>query len=409
MGAVTGRTRRVVAFALISSVLALGPLAGCSDSDGDEGGSGDTTTAPAGAQPVEVEAFDGSVDEFYEVPDPLPDGEPGDLIRTMPIDAPDGEVGMRIMYLSTDAQGDARAVTGVVYHPTGTAPDGGWPIVAWAHGTTGLASECAPSRGSGDSPSFGVEGIRVATDYVGLGPVGEMHPYLSRAGEANAVIDSVAAARSIAEANAGDRWVVVGVSQGGHAALVTGELAAERLPDVELLGTVSLAPGAELGRDYGDAIQIKIITTMVLYGVAAEDPEVDPADYLSADALAAAEVIETGCVNDVIGELPTLAASDDYFTVDPRTSPVGENWVAENDPGQVVSESPILLVQGGKDILVVPARTDSLFARLCDLDQVVERLNIPNADHNTVTPEATDEIETWLAARFAGEDPVDDC
>lgn len=409
-----GRRRRllVAATVVLASLAALTAVS-CS-SDGDDGSTstsvdgadGATSTTVAAGEP---EAFEGTLDAFYDVPDPLPAGEPGDVIRTMAVEGPGGEAGLRIMYLSSDAEDDVRVGTGVVYAPDGEAPSEGWPIVAWAHGTSGLAAECAPSRADApSSPGFGVEGIRFAADYLGLGPNGELHPYLSKAAEANAIVDGVAAVRSL-DLGAGDRWVVVGVSQGGHAALATGEVAAERLPDAELLGVVALAPGAELGRTYGDQIQIRIITTMVLFGVAAEDPTVDPADYLNPDALAAAEVIESGCVNDVIEGLPGLAAADDYFTVDPRTSPTGEAWIAENDPGQVASEAPLLLIQGGADILVVPARTDALQARLCSVDQVVERLDIPTADHNTVTPEATDEIEAWLDARFAGAEAVDDC
>jgi len=132
-------------------------------------------------------------------------------------------VGLRVMYHSTDATGDDRAVTGTMYYPTAEPPEGGWPVVAWAHGTSGLAASCAPSRAPAPPPAFGVEGVRVATDYLGLGPVGELHPYLSAAAEGNAVIDGVAAARAMPEAGAGDQWVVAGVSQGGHAVLVTNE------------------------------------------------------------------------------------------------------------------------------------------------------------------------------------------
>ena len=185
----------------------------------------------------------GTLDAFYDVPDPLPAGEPGDVIRTMAVEGPEGEPGLRIMYLSSDAEDDVRVGTGVVYAPDGEAPSEGWPIVAWAHGTSGLAAECAPSRADApSSPGFGVEGIRFAADYLGLGPNGELHPYLSKAAEANAIVDGVAAVRSL-DLGAGDRWVVVGVSQGGHAALATGEVAAERLPDAELLGVVALALG----------------------------------------------------------------------------------------------------------------------------------------------------------------------
>lgn len=395
-------------------------LAGCTDDDGG-GAASDTadtteTTAPgdAGADPEAdtgpvVERFEGSVDDFYRAPDPLPEGAPGDVIRTMPVEAAEGEAGLRVMYLSDDAEGDVRAVTGLIHHPTGEAPEGGWPVLAWAHGTSGLAAPCAPSRSPAEPPAFGVEGVRVSTDYIGLGPEGEIHPYLSAAAEAHAVIDGVAAARSLPEVGAGDEWVVVGVSQGGHAALVTGERAAERLPDAELLGTVAIAPGAELGSTYGDDVQIKIITTMVLVGVAAEDPSVRLEDYLSPEAVEAATVIEEGCVGDVIGALPAVAASPDYWVTDPRTSPVGERWLEENDPGKVASDAPLLVVQGGRDILVVPARTDALIERLCGIDQVVDLLEVPEGDHDTVTGLAEDDIATWVAARFAGEEPTTTC
>ena len=244
------------------------------------------------------------MEDFYVVPDPLPPGEPGDLIRVQPIEASAGEAGLRIMYHSTDAEGDDRAVTGVVYHPTGTPPDDGWPVLAWAHGTSGIAPQCAPSRVPAAPPAFGVDGVRVATDYIGLGPVGEVHPYLSAAAEGNAVIDSVRAAGQIPDAHAGTRWLVAGHSQGGHAALMTGEAAAERLPDHELLGTVAIAPGAELGKTYGDEVQVRIITTMVLFGLAAEDPEIDPADYLTPAAYEAARtVVAEACVDSIINTM----------------------------------------------------------------------------------------------------------
>ena len=85
-----------------------------------------------------------------------------------------------------------------------------------------------------------------------------------------------------------------------------------------------------------------------------------------------------------------------------------EAWVEENDPGRM-GASPLLLVQGGQDILVLPARTAALFDRLCGLGQVVDQLDVPTGDHNTVTDLARADISTWVAARFAGEPAVDDC
>jgi hypothetical protein len=148
---------------------------------------------------------------------------------------------------------------------------------------------------------------------------------------------------------------------------------------------------------------------MVLVGVAAEDPDVDLADYLAPEAVDAASVIEDGCIGDIIAELPAVALAPDYFVTEPLSTPVGQEWLEANDPGQVASDAPMLLVQGGRDVIVLPARTDALFARLCALGQVVERYDIPTADHDTITAEASEQITTWIAARFAGEPATDDC
>jgi hypothetical protein len=67
------------------------------------------------------------------------------------------------------------------------------------------------------------------------------------------------------------------------------------------------------------------------------------------------------------------------------------------------------LVQGGRDILVLPARTAALFERLCGVGQVVEMLEVPAGDHDSVTNEARDDVSAWVSARFAGEPAVDDC
>ncbi|WP_426572886.1 lipase family protein [Aquihabitans sp. McL0605] len=411
------RTRTAITIAALLAVAA--GLAGCSSDAPSASRSDATTTSTGGATSTtrvrtttagpQPESFRGPAEAFYEVPDPLPAGTPGQLIRTMPVGAPDGSSGMRVMYHSTDEKGTDRAVTGLLYVPDGAAPAGGWPVVAWAHGTTGLAAPCAPSHHPAPPPDYGVKAVQVATDYIGLGPVGELHPYLNAAAEGHAVIDEVVAARSMPDVHAGDEWLVAGVSQGGHAALVTGEMASARLPDAKLLGTVALAPGAELGETYGDQLQLRVITTMVLAGVAAEDPDVHLADYLNPAALVSSAVIQQGCVQDISAAMAGPAADPGYFTTDPRTAPVGQAWLKVNDPGHVASKAPILLVQGEQDSLVLPARTAALHRRLCGLGQVVEQVDVPGADHDTVVAKSVDQVSRWVQARFAGQPVATDC
>ena len=79
-------------------------------------------------------------------------------------------------------------------YPNATPPAGGWPVLSWANGTVGMAPQCAPSRAGRTVSTLGIAGVGVQTDYVGLGPVGETHPYLSRPSEGFSVIDAVRAA-----------------------------------------------------------------------------------------------------------------------------------------------------------------------------------------------------------------------
>jgi len=110
-----------------------------------------------------------------------------------------------------------------------------------------------PSRAEGQ---YAIEGwlqemlddgwVVVATDYVAMGTSGTPL-YLVGASEARDVVNSVRAARQVAGADAGTRWGVWGHSQGGHAALWTGALAASLAPELQLVGVAAAAPAAELG------------------------------------------------------------------------------------------------------------------------------------------------------------------
>ncbi|MDV7354907.1 lipase family protein [Rhodococcus oxybenzonivorans] len=165
-------------------------------------------------------------------------GAPGDVVEVFPLPSalwiPGAADAQRITYWSIGPDGDPALSTGAMYVPPGEAPDGGWPVVAWAHGTSGLADHCAPSLvGPGlperDYPYLGrwlEQGYAiVSTDYVGLGTPGVM-PYLDGKVEAHSVVDSVKAARAVDE-SLSNKWVVVGQSQGGGAAVVTGRYATE--------------------------------------------------------------------------------------------------------------------------------------------------------------------------------------
>ncbi|MCT2153714.1 hypothetical protein [Corynebacterium sanguinis] len=53
------------------------------------------------------------------------------------ISAPGGAATFLVRYGSRNAHGELIAATGLVTLPRGDAPEGGWPVLSWAHGTTG--------------------------------------------------------------------------------------------------------------------------------------------------------------------------------------------------------------------------------------------------------------------------------
>nr|WP_246540803.1 lipase family protein [Mycobacterium spongiae] len=235
-------------------------------------------TAPASA---DVDGFDVEGDQseyvaFYTPPDPLPAGRPGDLIRSEPsrlVLEPSGQLGAilatgtRIMYRSIDSRGNPIAVTGTYFEPDNPWPgDGPRPLLSYAPGTQGQGDQCAPSRlfnqGIHWSPfldfapnyeetfvaTMVARGFAIVmTDYEGLGTPG-VHTYVNRLSEAHAVLDAARAAQRLPNTSLERHGPVAfwGYSQGGGAVAAAAELAATYTPDLDVVGTFSGAPPADL-------------------------------------------------------------------------------------------------------------------------------------------------------------------
>src|SRR5262249_54859360 len=148
----------------------------------------------------------------------------------------------------------------------------------------------------------------------GLGPIGERHPYLSGPSEAHSVIDGVRAARQLPAAHAGKRWVAVGHSQGGHSALFTNELGQKYAPELDLRGTVAIAPASVFDRTFAPADQTApgMVGIMALFGIAEDPPEIQPEDYIGPQVAAQAHVIDDGCLNDIVNAFVGIPASTFY-------------------------------------------------------------------------------------------------
>jgi triacylglycerol lipase len=216
---------------------------------------------------------------FYTPPDPLPPGQPGDLIRTEPsrlVFEPSGRVwfrgtGTRIMYHSTDAQGRPVAVTGTYIEPDNPWPGNGpRPLIAYGAIPTGMGEQCAVSKmlnqGIHASTATGFDvminfdqgfiGTLVArgfavviTDGVGFGVVGPMEPqFLNRVAEGTALLDATRAAMKLPDTSLDPHGPVAfrGWLSGGKAALSAAEQAGSYAPELNVVGTSATATPTDL-------------------------------------------------------------------------------------------------------------------------------------------------------------------
>ena len=314
--------------------------------------------------------------------------------------------GVRVMYRSQATSGAAIAATGLVLVPKGSAPADGWPVVVWAHGTVGVSGACAPSKTANlffdDYGAFAGHWLArghlvVAIDYQGLGIAGQLHPYVEMASEANTATDGVRAARALG-IGAWNRWVVIGHSQGGQAALGTGELAPARAPELDLRGVVSIAPGTSMLAAVGHIERVGeyydllgFVATSIKLG----DPSFDYGELLGPDLIG-----EIGRMQSTCSPIPFARLAHPVNPAYAR-SPAVQAFARRNQPGHARSAAPILLVTGAKDALIVQASVDR---RARDLkavgDSVTYRVHA-NDDHNTIVESATPEIDRWVTERFA--------
>jgi fermentation-respiration switch protein FrsA (DUF1100 family) len=395
------------AFALALALAVL--VVGCGKSSSGPAQTGDV----ADATPTTLE-YTGSDDGFYVPPDPLPAGEHGDLLRYQKLDPVTGGDAYRILYLSTSVKGKAIAVSGLAAVPTKAGKDR--PVLTWAHGTTGLADQCAPSKQQLDGqtaqlldPFLQLGWIVAATDYEGLGTPG-LHPYIAGISEGRGTLDAVRAARQLPDAKAGADTIIWGHSQGGHAALFANQLAETWTPELHIDGTVAGAPPSELlliaaalkGGNYQGYL------AMVAGGLHAAYPEADLSLVVTPKGQEGLHVLDEGCTDAVFAVYNNLPY-DEFAAGDPAAVEPWKTILTENDPGHVKTAAPILIIHGLADQQIPPVASELLFKRLCGLGQVIERRTYPGMGHAEVIAPSFADMLTWMKDRVAGKPAVSGC
>lgn len=363
---------------------------------------------------------------FYSAPSPLPDGPPGTIIRTEIVDRfYPGATAYRVLYKSTGFDGDPTAVSGLILVPDGTPPAGGRKIVAYTHGTVGVASNCAPSLVTNPAqqpllleggPELLATGyVIAASDYQGLGTPGP-HPYLVGDVEAMNALDSVRAAHNLSEADAGTEFAVWGHSQGGHASLFTGQLAAGYAPELQLVGVAAGAPVPNLKDLFAVNIETtvgRILIAMALQSWARVYHDASLDQIVTAGARPLVSRIAKNCLynkKQILASVPVALALDLTFLHTPLWE--AEPWktiLEKNTPGATRTGAPILITQGDADPIVAPDVTGRLVGKLCAEGETVDLRILPGIAHLDAGQVAVPDVVQWIADRFTRKPPPTTC
>ncbi|WP_374668286.1 alpha/beta fold hydrolase [Acinetobacter sp.] len=316
--------------------------------------------------------------------------------------------------------------TTLVFIPKGAAPADGWPVVVWAHGTTGAADKCAPSNNVLDGPEKDLvkallaKGYAVvAPDYEGLGNTSVPHPYLNLTSAATSILSAVKAANE-QYGNLSKKWSVIGWSQGGHAALAASQFQ-KALLGYNFKGAVAIAPASYLADTLDEDLStaqtkaaaaltagdsaaftqaVGIAATAYTYaaivssGIKAETPSFQYVQSFLPAKVPIAEQAETLCspelglkfgadiqqyMNMDYSKFFTYKALQPNFLSDPDI----KNYLKDNTPGTVKLDKPVVIYQGTADTTVPVGITKDLDANMTALGTDVRLEELGGETHST--------------------------
>ncbi|MGH9497971.1 MAG: lipase family protein [Terriglobales bacterium] len=350
--------------------------------------------------------------KFYDAPKPLPAGKPGELIRSEPffdyLLSTDFSA-FRILYHSRSASGQDVAASGVVLVPEGTPPKNGWPVIAWAHGFTGAARQCAPSLlrnlyyGPFLAMYLNLGYAVVAADYTGLG-ADFRSAVLDVPSDATDVIASVAAAR-VAAPQLGARWVAMGPSLGGNVAIAVAEME-DGIRDSGYLGSIAISGMADLRdacqrwttEEPGGRLEFVAYTVKTVY------PDFNLRDMLTEKALPAYDQIDNTC-----GSLSAGLSANQILKEGWQNDKFVEKLFERNILGRKPARGPLLVISSTTDLEGLPAMSEQTIARLCKQGDRVQIDKFSEPQSGMVIGDSVRDQMAWIEARFAGRPTPNNC
>ncbi|UGT57032.1 lipase family protein [Nocardia asteroides] len=405
----------------------------------------------AGADPVPA------VPGFYQRPEPLPAGAPGDIVRSEPValtlslPAPGGPLpgtATRIMFHTTDARHEPTVASGLLLHPTAawTGP-GPQPLISYMVGTHGIGPQCAPSL---QTPGFVqytppldvlaeyelpflftllAKGYEIVIpDHPGLGTPGT-RSFLNGFAEAPLAMDAVRAAQRLGAGRVPPAGPVLftGYSHGGHATAAIAEQLGDYAPELDVRGIGVGAPPAELRATIAkfDGTLLSGLSGYVLDSIRENYPAAAPelATLLNPAGLALAADVTDQCAAETVlryGLRPTSewTSSGQPLSRALNDNPVTREILDELALGQRAPSVPVLMVTGDNDDVVPAAGVRELAADWCAGGATVHLVDtgLPTVAPGSILGHGLNSLGTfftttlpWLSDRLAQRPAPSNC
>ena len=357
-------------------------------------------------------------DPFYKAPAESPQSAPGSLLKvdkdvdTTPYFIPGGTALSRIVYQSERLDGSPVPVSAFVLWPYAarSQPDG-FPIVAWAHGTSGADANTAPSNHKNLWQHFlgpyqlALQGyVVVATDYAGLGlekdGAGKLivHEYLASPSQANDVIHSVKAAQE-AFPELSKQFVVVGHSQGGGAAWSVAQRKASHSIS-GYLGAVAISPYTNFL--YEEGRLSPLMGAAMARGIASSFPDFDTKEILTPEG--EARVAMMFDIHAGVAAAMALFTGANLLKPNWKQNPHLQRHAELTGNGGKAIGGPLLVIHGEADTMNSPSAVKMVVEKTASAfpDAMFECIWLPEVTHAPALGASQRVWMDWIADRFKG-------
>lgn len=373
-----------------------------------------------------------------------------------------GAQAWRIAYVSSDAMDRKTLSSALVIAPAGDMPATGRPIIAWAHGTTGIAQTCGPSQvfdpaqdlneynlvGGTSWTDFGIPAatqfitdgdVLVATDYQGLG-AGGIHQYSNANTNARDLINAARAVGSMGLSGSNRNVVANGWSQGGGAVIAAASLkdyiaaTGTAFDGITFVGFVALAPQdvevlipataeadeaaagqviAGLARSFSDNVFNFTHYAMAMWAMPAAYPELKLTDIFTDEgAKTLTEVFTKKCMHAGADTL-NFNLGDSYRSLLKPEAGNARAWVTRLRDASVAAEppvAPVIIYYGNKDVTNPPIMGQLYQAQKCAIGGNVARVVLPGDQNHFTTPPVSQPLFVpWTEDRLAGKPAENGC